>query len=73
MPLTNRRSEVASSESVSDHTFSEVSSMILSTTENISDVDVSTDDSGKQYEKHSDYRLPQNRGSLRLNFLIYRE
>ena len=51
--LTNRRSEVASSESVSDHTFSEVSSMILSTTENISEVDVSTDDSGEQSEKHS--------------------
>ena len=49
--LTNDRSEVVSSESTSDHTISELSSMMLSTTENISEVDVSIDDSGEQSEE----------------------
>jgi DNA polymerase-3 subunit gamma/tau len=48
--LTNHRSEIASSESNSDHTISELSSMMSSTTENISEVDVSTDDSVEQSE-----------------------
>ena len=47
--------------------------MMLSTTENISEVDVSTDDSGEQSGNSPDYRLLQNRGSLRLTFLIYKE
>ena len=49
-PLSNHRNGGASSESDSDHAIPELDSMMLSTTENISDVDISTDNSGGQSE-----------------------
>ena len=64
IPLSKHRKGDASV-SVPEHAISDPSSMMLSTAEKISDVGVSTVDSGKQYGHGSDYRLRQNRGSLR--------
>ena len=50
MPLPNHESKGATSESASECTISESSSMMLSTIEKIADIDVSAADSDTQYE-----------------------